>query len=76
MGAAELTGHFSRQRVRTPADAKPAWIIHYEGCWLTDEQPTLTLDQARRATFESAEPCERCEGRQLYELRTPPSDGS
>ncbi|MEV5241944.1 DUF6233 domain-containing protein [Streptomyces cinnamoneus] len=70
--AAELTGHFSRQRVRTPAGQKPAWIIHYEGCWLATEQATLTLDQARRAVFEGAEPCGVCEAQQLYELRTPP----
>ncbi|MEV5242579.1 DUF6233 domain-containing protein [Streptomyces cinnamoneus] len=73
--AAELTGRFSRQRVRTAAGQKPAWIVHYEGCWLATDQPTLTLDQARRALFEGAEPCGGCEAQKLHELRTPPSTG-
>ncbi|MEV5241947.1 DUF6233 domain-containing protein [Streptomyces cinnamoneus] len=63
--------HSAFARCTSFAGQKPAWIVHYEGCWLATEQ--ATLDQARRAVFEGAEPCVGCEAQQLYELRTTPS---
>ncbi|MFI9306616.1 DUF6233 domain-containing protein [Streptomyces triculaminicus] len=51
---------------------KPRRILRYENCWLGDRQPSLSLDDARRALFEGAEPCEGCGAERLNELRHPP----
>ncbi|GHC44835.1 DUF6233 domain-containing protein [Streptomyces cinnamoneus] len=70
--AAEFTGRWSLQPMPTPPGQKPRRILHYENCWLGDQEPTLTLDQARRALVEGAEPCEGCGAERLNELRFPP----
>ncbi|MCF3105458.1 hypothetical protein IPZ58_28275 [Streptomyces roseoverticillatus] len=74
--AAEFTGRWSLQRLPTAVGHKPRPVLHYETCWLGDREPTLTLDDARRALFEGAEPCQGCGAERLNELRHPPGTGS
>ncbi|MEU2856709.1 DUF6233 domain-containing protein [Streptomyces syringium] len=70
--AAEFTGRWSLQRLPTAVGHKPRRVLHYENCWLGDQEPSLSLDDARRALFEGAESCEGCGAERLNELRHPP----
>ncbi|MER5781315.1 DUF6233 domain-containing protein [Streptomyces mobaraensis] len=74
--AAELTGRWSLQPLPTPAGQKRRRVLHYEDCWFGDREPALTLDDARRALFEGAEPCEVCGAERLNELRHPSGTAS
>ncbi|MEV4441329.1 DUF6233 domain-containing protein [Streptomyces sp. NPDC049577] len=73
--AGEFTGRWSLQRIPTPAGQPLRRILHYETCWLGDSEPTMTLDDARRALVEGAEPCPACGAERLNELRHPPPVG-
>ncbi|MFI0914243.1 hypothetical protein [Streptomyces abikoensis] len=65
--ATEFPGRWSLQDIPSPPSHKIRFL-HYEGCLLANREPTLTLDQARRALVEGAQPCD-CGSDRLAETR-------
>ncbi|KAB7832517.1 DUF6233 domain-containing protein [Streptomyces mobaraensis] len=58
--AGESGLQWSYQELPTAVGRPQLRILHHETCFLADAEPHLTLDQARRAVAEGAEPCTGC----------------
>ncbi|MFI0742531.1 DUF6233 domain-containing protein [Streptomyces sp. NPDC021100] len=56
----EVIRQWSAQELPTAVGRPRLRVIHHQTCWLAETEPSLTLDDVRRALAEGAEPCTAC----------------